>query len=138
MHDPLKLDGRFGSILQRYCADTDKTIRRASDEFGHPVVDHAGCFDTDVNGNGVVALRRRRHHDLPIDPHLVEVAQPFRQAVVLATQAGMAIGLLLLIDFVCFQIREKRQGSAGSLQVCPDNGSGRRNRYMRVNIDRAA
>ena len=81
---PLKLGGSFRSILERDGPNADKTIRCAGYVFRHSVVDHASGLDTDFDGDRVVALRWGRHHYLPIDPHRVEVAQPFRQAIVLA------------------------------------------------------
>ena len=71
---------------------------------GHSVVDDAGGLDTDFKRNGVVALRRRRHHDLPIDAHLVQIAQALGKTVVVTAQAGVAIDLLLLVDLVCLGI----------------------------------
>ena len=97
------------SVLHRYGAKSDETIRRTRYEHSDSVVDGAGSLDSDFKRNGVIALRRRRHHDLPIDAHVVQIPQALGKTVFETAQAGVALNLLLLVDLVVLGICTERQ-----------------------------
>ena len=80
-HPPFKLDCRFTAIRHRHTAKCDEAIRLARDVFRDAVIYDLRRFHADVDWHRVVALRRRRHDDLKIDPHLVEIAKTIGDAV---------------------------------------------------------
>ena len=72
-HQPIEFRNCFLAVCHRYAAETDKTVRLSCDIFGNAVVKDTGRLDTDLKRNGVIALKRRRHHELNIDAHLIKV-----------------------------------------------------------------
>jgi hypothetical protein len=74
-HPPFKLGCRFTAVRHRHAAECDEAIRLARDIFRDAVIHDLRGFNADVDWHRVVALRGRRHDDLKVDPHLVEIAK---------------------------------------------------------------
>ena len=77
---------------ERHGAERHEAVGLARDVFREPVVHQARGLDRDVERHGVEALVRRRHHQLKVDAHGVEIGE----ALVVAGDARADVLFLLL------------------------------------------
>src|SRR5215475_7014052 len=131
LHTVLKLLCSLFAVLHRHSPAWDKTIAVPRHKFGDALVDHArgwyGIFERDR----VIALRRRRHHQLYVDSHVVHD----RKTLVIARHAAANVGLLLGIDRLGFGRCEVSTGDRAEIEMRLDEFSGARHGNVRVGID---
>ena len=86
----------------------------------------------DLGVDRIIALARRRGHDLNVDAHAVEVAQP-------AVDGGHDLAdilFLLRIDFLAGGIGEMRERDPADIDMRLGELGGLGNHDMSVNVDR--
>jgi len=98
------------------------------------VVHHARGFDRDVERHGIEALVRRRHHELHVDAHGVEIGE----ALVIAGDARAHVRVLLLGERLGLGIGKMRERNRRHVEVRLDEGGGLRDRDVRMDIDGGA
>ena len=134
LHAALELVGRFLAVHQRHGAERDEAVGLARDVFREPVVDHARGLHRDVERHGVEALVRRRHHQLHVDAHGVEIGK----ALVIAGDARADVLFLLLAQRLGLGRGEMRKRDRRHVEMRLDEGGGLRNRDMGMDVDGGA
>src|SRR5262249_36987985 len=131
LHTMTELLCSLFAVPHRHSAAWDKTIAVPRHKFGDALVDHArgwyGIFERDR----VIALRRRRHHQLYVDSHVVHD----HKTLVIARHAAANVGLLLGIDRLGFRRCEVSKGDRAEIEMWLDVFSGPRHGYVRAGID---
>jgi hypothetical protein len=63
---------------------------------GDAVIDDPSGLDTDLERHRAITLSGRRHDDLLVETHVIEIAQPLAEAALEPAQAATAIYVLLI------------------------------------------
>ena len=133
LHRALQFGRGLVAVLQRHGAERDEAVRLARHIGRDAVIEHARRLDGDLDRHGEIALRRRRHHELHVEAHLVHVLQPLVEAVVEPADAAAAVGLLLGVERLDVVGREMRQRHLAEIDMRP--GDRRRGRHGHVRMD---
>jgi hypothetical protein len=133
-HAALELVRRFRAVKQRHGAERDEAVGLARHVFRKSVVHHARGFDRDVERHGIEALVRRRHHQLHVDAHGVEIGE----ALVIAGDARANVLVLLSGQRLGLGIGKMRKRNRGHVEVRLDEGRGLRDRDVGVDVDGGA
>ena len=99
-----------------------------------PVVHHLRGFDRDIDRHRVIALVWRRHDELKVDAHRVEIGE----ALVVAGDPRADVLLLLLAQRFGRRVGEMRQRNRGHVEVRLDEGGRLRDRDVRMDVDGGA
>ena len=131
LHAAFELFGGFVAVLHRHGAGRNEAIRVLGDECGDAVIDHARGRHRVFERDGVIALRRRRHHQLHVDAHLVHDGE----ALVVAGHAAADVGFLLGVDLLGFGRGEMRERNGRDVEMRLDEDGGFRHGDMGVGVD---
>ena len=112
-HAALELFRSLGAVRHRHGAERDEAVGLLRDVFRKPVVHHAARRHGDVERHRVIALRRRRHDELHVDAHLVEIGE----ALVVAGHARADIVFLMLLQRLGLGGREMRKRDRRPIEV---------------------
>jgi hypothetical protein len=126
-----KLLGGFLTVRHRRAAEPREAVGLARDIFGDAVVDDLRRLHRDVRWHRVVALRRRRHHQLEIDAHGVEVLEP----EVVAGDARADVGFLHLVERARLRRRVQHHRVLHRIEMRLDEFRRCRHRDMGVDVD---
>jgi hypothetical protein len=109
-HQAIKFCGRLFSLHHRYAAESNEAVGLSRHVVSNAVIDDTCRLDTDLERNGVVALKRRWHHELNVDAHLIEIVQALSESVLPPGYSGVPIDILLCINLLGVGGRKKASG----------------------------
>ena len=132
VHDVVEFADRDLRLLQGDDAEPDEAVRLARAIFRHAVIGEAMGGFGDFRIDRVVALARRRRHDLDVDAHLVEI----EQAAVDRGHDLADVLLLLRVDLLGGGIGEMRQRNPAEIDMRLRQLGGLGHHDMGVNVDR--